>query len=53
MSARTYLMIFLARFALDHPDALRPHVEMLLGHALSRDFPHVQMTSWPSVPCWP
>lgn len=43
MSARTYLMIFLARFALDHPDALRPHVEMLLGHALSRDFPHVQI----------
>lgn len=43
MSARAYLMIFLARFALDHPAALRPHVEMLLGHALSRDFPHVQI----------
>jgi hypothetical protein len=43
ISARAYLMIFLARFALDHPDALRPHVEILLPHALSRDFPHVQI----------
>ncbi|THF60379.1 ATP-binding protein [Pseudothauera rhizosphaerae] len=43
MSARAYLMIFLARFALDHPAALRPHVETLLRHALSRDFPHVQI----------
>jgi len=43
MSARAYLMIFLARFALDHPAALRPHVETLLRHALSRDFPHAQI----------
>jgi hypothetical protein len=43
MSARAYLMIFLARFALDHPAALRPHVEALLRHALSRDFPHAQI----------
>lgn len=43
MSARAYLMIFLARFALDHPAALRPHVEALLRHALSKDFPHAQI----------
>lgn len=43
ISARAYLMIFLARFAVDHPTALRPHVETLLRHALSKDFPHVQI----------
>lgn len=43
MSARAYLMIFLARFAVDHPAAVRPHVDTLLRHALSRDFPHAQI----------
>lgn len=43
MSARAYLMIFLARFALDHPAALRSHMETLLHHDLSRDFPHAQI----------
>jgi hypothetical protein len=43
MSAHAYLMIFFARFALDHPAALRPHVETLLRQALSRDFPHAQI----------
>jgi len=43
MSARAYLMIFLARFALDQPAALRPHVETLLCHALSTNFPHAQI----------
>lgn len=43
MSARAYLMIFLARFAQDHPSTLRPHVETLLHHALSREFPHAQI----------
>lgn len=43
MSARAYLMIFFARFALDHPAALRPHVETLLCHALSKDFPQAQI----------
>jgi hypothetical protein len=43
MSARAYLMIFFARFALDHPAALRYHVETLLCHALSTNFPHAQI----------
>jgi len=43
LSAHAYLMIFFARFALDHPAALRPHVETLLRHALSKDFPHAQI----------
>lgn len=43
MSARAYLMIFFARFALDHPAALRPHVETLLCHTLSTNFPHAQI----------
>lgn len=43
MSARAYLMVFLARFAVDHPAAVRPHVETLLRHALSKDFPHAQI----------
>ena len=43
ISARAYLMIFLARFAVDHPAAVRPHVEKLLRHALSKDFPHAQI----------
>jgi hypothetical protein len=43
MSARAYLMIFIARFAQEHPSALRSHVETLQRHALSRDFPHAQI----------
>ncbi len=43
ISARAYLMIFLARFAVDHPAAVSPHVETLLRHALSKDFPHAQI----------
>lgn len=43
MSARAYLMIFLARLAHDHPSALCPHVESLLRHALSKYFPHAQI----------
>ena len=43
LSARAYLMSFLARFALDHPSALLPHLKTLLCHALSTDFPHVQI----------
>ena len=43
MSARAYLMIFLARCAVDQPTALRPHLETLLCHALSKNFPHAQI----------
>lgn len=43
MSARAYLMIFLARFAQDHPHALLPHLSALQGHALSKTFPHAQI----------
>lgn len=42
ISARTYLMIYLARLACEHPGALRPHVAILVSHALSKDFPHAQ-----------
>jgi len=43
ISARVYLLIFLARFALEHPTALRPHVEKLLSYAMSKAFPHAQI----------
>lgn len=43
MSARSYLMIFFARFAVDHPDSLLPYLQPLVSHALSKDFPHVQI----------
>ncbi|NWB99607.1 hypothetical protein HX882_27380 [Pseudomonas gingeri] len=43
ISARAYLMIFLSRFAVEHPTALKPHVETLVRHALSKKFPHAQI----------
>lgn len=43
MSARAYLLIFLARFAPEHPAALQPHIQTLLRHALSSEFPHAQI----------
>lgn len=43
ISARAYLMMFISRLASLHPDALEPHVEILLRQALNRDFPHIQI----------
>jgi hypothetical protein len=43
ISARAYLLIFVARFAQDHPQPLLPHAQTLLRHALSTDFPHAQI----------
>lgn len=43
MSARAYLMIFFSRFGSIHPNALLPHVETLVKHALCSNFPHAQI----------
>ncbi|MBH3344162.1 ATP-binding protein [Pseudomonas parafulva] len=43
ISARAYLLMFISRLASLHPGALEPHIEILLRHAINRDFPHVQI----------